>query len=212
MEVSQASSALVRDSINEGIAVQQQLLDGFVPQVVQLAQQVVETFEQGGRLFFLGNGGSAAEAQHIVTELVVRFKQTRRALPAMALTADTSVLTATGNDFDFSQVFARQVEALVESRDMVVAFSTSGTAMQADQIIISPPRSTSSNSVSPSFNTSRPCNTASRPRKINEAAAPTTNHPHHFMAFSSVSVRQRDVTLPTDREPGEKRWASSCLV
>ena len=128
MEAFPASGALVRESIKDGIAVHQLLLDGFVPQVVQLAQSVIETFEQGGRVFFLGNGGSAAEAQHFATELLVRFKETRRALPAIALTVDTSVLTATGNDFDFSQIFARQVEALVEPRDMVVAFSTSGTS------------------------------------------------------------------------------------
>ena len=128
MESSPESSALVRDSISDGIAVHQLLLDGFVPQVVQLAQRVVETFEQSGRVFFLGNGGSAAEAQHFATELLVRFKETRRALPAIALTVDTSVITATGNDFDFSQIFARQVEALVEPRDMVVAFSTSGNS------------------------------------------------------------------------------------
>ena len=69
----------------------------------------------GGTLFFCGNGGSAADAQHIATEYVVRYMRNRRALPAIALTTDTSLLTAAGNDFGFDQVFSRQVEALVRS-------------------------------------------------------------------------------------------------
>jgi len=82
----------------------------------------------GGTLFFCGNGGSAADAQHIATEYVVRYVRNRRALPAIALTTDTSLLTAAGNDFGFDQIFSRQVEALVRAGDLLVVHSTSGNS------------------------------------------------------------------------------------
>jgi D-sedoheptulose 7-phosphate isomerase len=80
----------------------------------------------GGTLFFCGNGGSAADAQHLAAEYVVRYSATRRPLAAVALTTDTSILTAAGNDFEFEQIFARQVEALCGSGDLLVLHSTSG--------------------------------------------------------------------------------------
>ena len=119
---------IIENAIEEAIALHQRLLADFVPRVRELADLVLNTFQSGGRLFIMGNGGSAAEAQHIATEFIVRFKHERRALPVVALTADTSVLTAIGNDFDFDQIFARQVEALVSPGDMVVALSTSGSS------------------------------------------------------------------------------------
>lgn len=122
------SQTIVENAIQEAIGLHQRLLAESVPAVTQLAQLVTRTFQKGGQVFLLGNGGSAAEAQHIATEFVVRFKRQRRALPAMALTADTSVLTAAGNDFDFDQIFARQVDAMAGSRDVVVALSTSGSS------------------------------------------------------------------------------------
>jgi D-sedoheptulose 7-phosphate isomerase len=82
----------------------------------------------GGTLFFCGNGGSAADAQHIATEYVVRYMRNRRALAAVALTTDTSLLTAAANDLGFDQVFARQVEALVKRDDLLVIHSTSGNS------------------------------------------------------------------------------------
>ncbi len=82
----------------------------------------------GGKLIFFGNGGSAADAQHLATEIVVRFKTNRRALPALALTTDTSALTAIGNDFGFEQIFARQIEGLCRKDDFVIGLSTSGNS------------------------------------------------------------------------------------
>jgi D-sedoheptulose 7-phosphate isomerase len=82
----------------------------------------------GGTLFFCGNGGSAADAQHLATEYVVRYMKNRRALPAIAITTDTSLLTAAGNDFGFDEIFARQVEALVNAKDLLVIHSTSGSS------------------------------------------------------------------------------------
>jgi D-sedoheptulose 7-phosphate isomerase len=86
------------------------------------------TVAQGGTLYFCGNGGSAADAQHLATEYVVRYTRNRRAYPAVALTTDTSLLTAAANDFGFEHVFARQVEALARSGDLLVIHSTSGNS------------------------------------------------------------------------------------
>lgn len=91
-----------------------------------IAAHLVEVFRGGGRLYLLGNGGSAADAQHIAAELVGRFKRERRALPAIALTTDSSNLTAISNDLGYERVFERQVEALVTGRDALWALSVSG--------------------------------------------------------------------------------------
>jgi D-sedoheptulose 7-phosphate isomerase len=89
---------------------------------------VRETVKRGGTLFFCGNGGSAADAQHLATEYVVRYMRNRRAYPAVALTTDTSLLTAAANDFGFEHVFARQIEALAGSEDLLIIHSTSGNS------------------------------------------------------------------------------------
>ena len=89
---------------------------------------VQSTVQQGGTLFFCGNGGSAADAQHMATEYMVRYMRDRRAYPAIALTTDTSLLTAAGNDLGFDHVFARQVEALARPGDLLIIHSTSGNS------------------------------------------------------------------------------------
>lgn len=89
---------------------------------------VRDTVRRGGTLYFCGNGGSAADAQHIATEYVVRYQRKRRAYPAVALTTDTSLLTAAGNDLGFDEVFARQVEALAKPGDLLVIHTTSGNS------------------------------------------------------------------------------------
>jgi len=94
----------------------------------QALTMVRETVKGGGTLFFCGNGGSAADAQHVATEYVVRYARTRRAYPAIALTTDTSLLTAAANDMGFDAVFARQVEALTRPGDLLVIHSTSGNS------------------------------------------------------------------------------------
>jgi D-sedoheptulose 7-phosphate isomerase len=92
----------------------------------EIARRIVHTFSSGGRLYLVGNGGSAADAQHIAAEFVGRFKLDRRPLPAIALTTDTSGLTAIGNDLGAEVIFARQVEGLVNEKDIVWALSVSG--------------------------------------------------------------------------------------
>lgn len=94
--------------------------------VAGVAARYAEVLRRGGTLYFCGNGGSAADAQHIAAEYVVRYTGNRRPLAAMALTTDTSILTAAGNDLGFEQVFARQVEALCTPGDLLVLHSTSG--------------------------------------------------------------------------------------
>ena len=98
-------------------------MSGEVEEVVEL---VLHALGAGHRLFFCGNGGSAADAQHLATEYVVRFRRSRRALPAMALTTDTSLLTAAANDYGFEHVFARQVRGLAGAGDVLFLHSTSG--------------------------------------------------------------------------------------
>lgn len=97
-------------------------------EIAAAASLVRDVLQSGGTLFFCGNGGSAADAQHIATEYVVRYLKHRRAMPAVALTTDTSLLTAAANDFGFDQVFSRQIEALVTARDLLVVHSTSGSS------------------------------------------------------------------------------------
>ncbi len=96
--------------------------------VIDAAQQIISCLKAGGKLLIFGNGGSAADAQHVAAELVNRFKVNRQALAALALTTDTSTITSIANDFDYTQVFARQVRALGKMGDVVLAISTSGNS------------------------------------------------------------------------------------
>lgn len=98
------------------------------PEVASLVGRYAAVLAAGGTLYFAGNGGSAADAQHLATEYVVRFRRTRRPFRAVALTTDTSLLTATGNDLGFEQIFARQVEALCRPGDLLILHSTSGAS------------------------------------------------------------------------------------
>ncbi|RJQ51971.1 MAG: SIS domain-containing protein [Actinobacteria bacterium] len=112
----------------EESAVLHERLKDLAPQIVDVATLCVEALRGGKKLIFLGNGGSAADAQHLACEMVVKFAFERPALPAVALTANSSVLTAASNDLGFEQVFSRQIEALAVEGDVVFAISTSGTS------------------------------------------------------------------------------------
>lgn len=111
-------------SIFKQLASDQQLMDT----VIKIGDQIISIFEKGGCLFLCGNGGSAADAQHIATEFVSRFYKERPGLNAEALSVNTSTLTAIGNDYSFESVFARQLEAKAHAGDMVIGISTSGTS------------------------------------------------------------------------------------
>jgi D-sedoheptulose 7-phosphate isomerase len=96
--------------------------------LTDMARLIVDALKAGGTLYLCGNGGSAADAQHVAGEFIGRFQTERRALPAVALSTDTSVLTCVANDYDYNSVFARQAEALVRKGDVLWAFSTSGAS------------------------------------------------------------------------------------
>jgi D-sedoheptulose 7-phosphate isomerase len=102
--------------------------DALGSEIAVATLMIRETVARGGTLLFCGNGGSAADAQHLATEYVVRYMRNRRALRAIALTTDTSILTAAGNDLGFDEIFARQVEALARPGDLLIVHSTSGNS------------------------------------------------------------------------------------
>jgi len=101
---------------------------GGIETIAAAAEMIVKAFKQGGRVYLCGNGGSAADAQHIAGELVGRFERQRKGLAAVALTTDTSIITSVSNDYGYENVFARQVEALVGGGDILWALSTSGSS------------------------------------------------------------------------------------
>jgi len=96
--------------------------------IAQAGDLLLETLRQGGKILLCGNGGSAADCQHIAAEFVVRYEQRRKGLPAIALTTDSSIMTAHSNDYEFASVFARQVEAIGRAGDCLIAISTSGNS------------------------------------------------------------------------------------
>jgi D-sedoheptulose 7-phosphate isomerase len=106
----------------------QRTADAIAPDLERALTMVRDTVKRGGTLYFCGNGGSAADAQHLATEYVVRYMKDRRAYPAVALTTDSSLLTAAGNDLGFDRVFSRQVEALCRAGDLLIIHSTSGNS------------------------------------------------------------------------------------
>jgi len=129
-EASISIEDLVRNRTRRSIEVKQQLLDDatFQHLVVQAAMQIVESLRSGGKVFFFGNGGSAADAQHLAAEFTGRYLRERRALPALALSVNSSSVTAIGNDYGYDLVFARQLEALGKQGDVAVGITTSGNS------------------------------------------------------------------------------------
>ena len=121
-----ASTEEIRRQLEESAHVKQALSDVLVQRILQFAQKCAAALRDGGKVVFFGNGGSAADALHLAAELVVKLRDHRRGLAALALTTNPSVLTAVGNDYGFEQIFARQVESLVAAQDVLVALSTSG--------------------------------------------------------------------------------------
>jgi D-sedoheptulose 7-phosphate isomerase len=118
--------ALISANLRQSVAAQQEFLEGSADRLIQLVEWTLSCFRSGGKLLIMGNGGSAADAQHMAAEFVNRFRIDRRPLPAIALTTDTSILTSIGNDFGFDLVFVKQVQALGRPEDLVLAISTSG--------------------------------------------------------------------------------------
>ena len=103
-------------------------LKTFSYKIQEIADSIIETIKNGGRILICGNGGSAADSQHFAAELVVKYKKQRKALPAIALTTDSSIITAIANDIGSNDIFSRQVEALAQKEDLLIAISTSGNS------------------------------------------------------------------------------------
>lgn len=122
------SESLAAASLNQHLAVFQRVLAENLDNIEDCAALIEATFQAGGKVLICGNGGSAADAQHIAAEFVGRYETERIALPAIALTTDTSALTALANDYDFERIFTRQVEALARKGDLLIAISTSGNS------------------------------------------------------------------------------------
>ncbi|MFZ5649811.1 MAG: D-sedoheptulose-7-phosphate isomerase [Bacillota bacterium] len=119
---------IITNIVREHISIVQKLEEKHTSEIYNFFTFCKKTLTNGNTIYFLGNGGSAADCQHMAAELVGRFKKERRGLPAVALTTDTSILTALGNDYGFEEIFTRQVEALVKPGDLVVGISTSGNS------------------------------------------------------------------------------------
>ena len=130
-------NGLIRKSLNQHIEVFQTLLIYEIAQIEKCAALILETLEKGNKILLCGNGGSASDAQHIAAEFVGRYETERRAFPAIALTTDTSALTAISNDYGFERVFARQVEALGKAGDLLIALSTSGNSANINAAVMS---------------------------------------------------------------------------
>jgi len=121
-----ATNNSITAELEAHIAILQQTVGECDTQISELAEKIISCFERGNKLLLCGNGGSAADAQHVAAEFINRFRFDRPALPAIALTTDSSILTCIGNDSSFDFVFSRQVEALANTGDIVIGISTSG--------------------------------------------------------------------------------------
>lgn len=118
----------IERELREGIEVAQAMLLKSTETIKKTAQALIQCLKKGHTIYLMGNGGSAAEAQHFAGELIGRFKKDRAALPALALTSNTSILTALANDYGFDSCFERQVDAFVKAGDAVIGLSTSGNS------------------------------------------------------------------------------------
>lgn len=118
----------IKDILLESIQVKEELLHDNIGTIVEIADMVIDCYKKGGKIILFGNGGSAADSQHIAAELVSKFKLERKALAAVALTTNTSILTAIANDYTYDLVFSRQIEALAQEKDVAIGISTSGKA------------------------------------------------------------------------------------
>ncbi|GBE37266.1 phosphoheptose isomerase [bacterium BMS3Bbin07] len=115
-------------AVRDSLEVKKQFFEENIDNIIQVSKVIADAFNDGKKLILFGNGGSATDASHIAAEFINRFKRERPGLPAIALNTDVAVLTAIANDYDYSEVFARQLRSLSEEGDIVIAISTSGTS------------------------------------------------------------------------------------
>ena len=122
---------IIEEHLRKSVELKSEILNdlSLLTMIKKVSLAIIEAYRNRKKLILFGNGGSAADAQHIAAELVNKFELERMALPAIAFTTDTSILTSIANDYDYSRIFARQVEALAEEGDVVMGISTSGTSL-----------------------------------------------------------------------------------
>ena len=118
----------IKAELKESIEIKNQVIKNLAPQIETAARWMIEALKNRNKILLFGNGGSAADAQHLAAELIGRYLKDRKALPAIALTTDTSIITALSNDYGFETIFARQVEGLARSKDIAFGISTSGNS------------------------------------------------------------------------------------
>jgi D-sedoheptulose 7-phosphate isomerase len=118
----------IQKAFKDSISVKQRFADENMDTIIEVSKLIADAFSRGNKLLIFGNGGSACDASHIAAEFVNRFKRERPALPAIALNTDMAVLTSIANDYDYSEIFARQMKALAQDDDVVIALSTSGSS------------------------------------------------------------------------------------
>lgn len=116
-------------NIQESIAVKEKVIESCINSIEKAASAMVSCLKNNGKIILFGNGGSAADSQHIAAELIGRFKKERKPYPAIALTTDTSIITALSNDYNFESIFSRQIEALGNKGDVAIGISTSGNSL-----------------------------------------------------------------------------------
>jgi len=135
--LSSENAGVIEKSLEQHLKVFQTILTSEISSIQKCAGMILDTLENKGKILICGNGGSAADAQHIAAEFVGRYETERKALPAIALTTDTSALTALANDYGFERIFARQVEALGNTGDLLIALSTSGNSPNINDAVMS---------------------------------------------------------------------------
>src|SRR5947209_6862487 len=129
------NASIIRSNLESSLDIHRRFVAACLPELIRAADALVSAYKQGHKALFFGNGGSAADAQHLAAEFVGRYLHDRKPLPAMALNVNTSVLTAIGNDYGYQEVFARQLEALAVAGDAAVGLSTSGNSTNVVEAI-----------------------------------------------------------------------------
>jgi D-sedoheptulose 7-phosphate isomerase len=120
--------SIIKQEFNEHIKISEKIIKSVCNEIETAANLCIESISKGNKILLFGNGGSAADAQHIAAELVGRYKTERKGLPAIALTTDTSIITSIANDFGYLHVFKRQIEALANKNDVLICISTGGSS------------------------------------------------------------------------------------
>jgi len=127
--------SIIKKQLYESAEIKKIVAENFSDKIASAVKMIIECYRKGGKTVFFGNGGSAADSQHLAAEFVGRFKLERQALPSLALHTNSSTITALGNDYDYSIVFVRQIEALLSEKDVAIGLSTSGNSLNVIKAI-----------------------------------------------------------------------------